>query len=180
MANMLKIKGNEIEAPHIENSFDRRALQLKNNIIITLGALGIERWDVKIDLERIARKKAPASVKWWFDGRNLKYSYGLMPKFVENLAVIDKILKIEIERLISEEITLDEFKQEFSEDDDLHEQLQDARETLGVGAEEKDFEVITRKYKNLAKKYHPDMPEGNHVMFQKINGAHKLIQKELM
>ena len=177
---MIKIKGNEIESPCIENSFDRRALQLKNNIIITFGTLGLERWDVEIKLERVARKKATASVSFYFDGRNLKYGYGLMPKYVENLAVIDKILKIEIEKLISGEKTLDEFKQEFYEDDDLHEKLSDARETLGVDAEEKDFELISKKYKNLAKKYHPDMPEGDHVMFQKINGAHKLIQKELM
>lgn len=177
---IIKIKGNEIEAPHIENSFDRRALQLKNNIIETLGLLGLERWDTEIKLEKIARRKAPASALFYFDGRNLKYSYSLMPKFVENLAVIDKILKIEIEKLIAQEITLDEFKQEFSEDDDLNEQLADARETLGVDKEEKDFEVISKKYKNLAKKYHPDMPEGDNRMFQKINGAHKLIQKELM
>ena len=177
---MIKIKGNEIHVSSIENSFDRRALQLKNNIIITFGTLGLERWDVEIKLERVARKKATASVSFYFDGRNLKYSYGLMPKYVENLAVIDKILKIEIEKLISGEKTLDEFKQEFYEDDDLHEKLSDARETLGVDAEEKDFELISKKYKNLAKKYHPDMPEGDHVMFQKINGAHKLIQKELM
>ena len=177
---IIKIKGNEIEAPCIENSFDRRALQIKNNIIDTLGLLGLERWDTEIKLERVARKKAPASVSFYFDGRNLKYSYGLMPKYVENLAVINEVLKIEIGKLIAGEITLDEFKQEFSEDDDLDEQLSEARETLGVDAEEKDFEVISKKYKNLAKKYHPDMPEGDHVMFQKINGAHKLIQKELM
>ena len=177
---IIKIKGNEIHVSSIENSFDRRAVQIKNNIIDTLGALGLERWDVEIKLERVACKKAPASVSFYFDGRNLKYTYSLMPKYVENLAVIDKVLKIEIGKLISNEKTLDEFKQEFYEDDDLNEQLSEARETLGVYAEEKDFELISKKYKTLAKKYHPDMPEGDHVMFQKINGAHKLIQKELM
>ena len=33
---MIKIKGNEIEAPNIKNSFDRRAIQIQNNIINTL------------------------------------------------------------------------------------------------------------------------------------------------
>ncbi|MEK6908675.1 MAG: DnaJ domain-containing protein [Nanoarchaeota archaeon] len=177
---IIKIKGNEIEAPNIETSFDRRAIQLKNSIIDTLGLLGLTRYDTEIKLEMIARKKAPASASFYFDGRNLKYTYSLMPKFVENMAVIDKILKIYIQKLIDGEITLDEFKQEFSEDDDLPNQLIEARKTLDVDENEKDFEVISKKYKNLAKKYHPDMPEGNHEMFQKINGAHKLIQKELI
>lgn len=176
----IKIKGNEIESPSIDGSFDRRALQLKNNIIITLEALGLTRYDVEIKLEKIARKKAPASVSWYFDGINLKYTYHLMSKYVENLAVIDKILKIYVEKLISNEITLDEFKQEFSEDDDLNEQLIDARKTLDVNENEVDFEIISKKYKDLAKKYHPDMGGGDHLMFQKINAAHKLIQKELM
>ena len=46
-------------------------------------------------------------------------------------------------------------------------------------ANENDFEVISKKYKELAKNCHPDMPEGDHVLFQKINAAHKLIKKEL-
>ena len=44
---------------------------------------------------------------------------------------------------------------------------------------ENDFEVITKKYKALARKHHPDMPTGDHTLFQKINAAHKLIRKEL-
>ncbi len=68
---------------------------------------------------------------------------------------------------------------EFSEDDDLSEKLMDARKVLGVGTDEKDFELISKKYKDLARKHHPDMPEGDHEMFQKINTAHKLIKKEL-
>lgn len=178
--NMVKIKGNEIEAPSIKNSFERRAIQIQNSIIHTLKPLGIERDNVKIPMEKIPQKKFPASVSWYFEGRNLKYSYSLMPRFVENLYIIDKVLKIEVEKFLSEEITLDQFTHEFSEDDDLSEQLLEARKTLGVDPDERDFELISKKYKELAKKCHPDMPEGDHLTFQKINAAHKLIRKELM
>jgi len=129
--------------------------------------------------ERIAQKKAPASVEWWMMGRNLKYSYLLMPRFIENLYIIDKVLKIEVEKLPSKEINFDQFAREFSEDDDLSEQLKEARKTLGVDENEKDFELISKKYKDLARQYHPDMPEGDHELFQKVNAAHKLIKKEL-
>lgn len=176
---MVKIKGNEIEAPRINSSFDRKAVQIQNNIVETLKKLGIDRDNVRIPMERIAQRKAPASVAWWFEGRNLKYSYSLMPKFVENLYIIDKVLKIEVAKLLSGEIIFDQFAREFSEDDDLTSQLAEARKTLGVNADEKDFELISKKYKELAKNCHPDMPEGDHVLFQKINAAHKLIKKEL-
>ena len=177
---MVKIKGNEIAPPNITNSFDRRAIQIQNNIIQTLKPLGIDRDHVDVPMEKVAMKKAPASVSWYFQGRNLKYSYSLMPRFVENLYIIDKVLKLEVAKLLSGEITADQFTREFSEDDDLSEQLIEARKTLGVDPQEKDFEVFSKRYKDLAKKYHPDMPEGDHLMFQKINAAHKLIKKELM
>jgi hypothetical protein len=177
---MVKIKGNEIVPPSITNSFDRRAIQIQNNIVQTLKQLGVDRDHTDITMEKVAQKKAPASAGWYFQGRNLKYSYSLMPRFVENLYIIDKVLKLEVAKLISGEITTDQFVREFSEDDDLSEQLADARKLLGVDANETDFELISKKYKDLAKKYHPDMPEGDHDMFQKINAAHKLIRKELM
>jgi len=176
---MVKIKGNEIAAPNITNSFERRSVQIQNSIIATLKQLGIERDNVRMPMERIAQKKAPASVEWWMMGRNLKYSYSLMPRFIENLYIIDKVLKIEVEKLLSKEITFDQFAREFSEDDDLSEQLKEARKTLGVDENEKDFELISKKYKDLARQHHPDMPDGDHELFQKVNAAHKLIKKEL-
>ncbi|MDP2628344.1 MAG: J domain-containing protein, partial [Nanoarchaeota archaeon] len=91
----------------------------------------------------------------------------------------DQVLKIEVKRLVSGEITADQFKNEFLEDDELDEKLVEARKTLGVHEGEKDFELISKKYKDLAKKHHPDMPDGDHEEFQKINAAHKLIKKEL-
>ncbi|MBP7708731.1 J domain-containing protein [Candidatus Pacearchaeota archaeon] len=176
---MVKIKGNEIEAPRITGSYDRKAVQIQNHIVDTLKQIGIERDNVHMEMEKVAQKKAPASVTWYFNGRNLKYSYALMPRFVENLYIIDKVLKLEVEKLINEEINTDQFCREFSEDDDLTTQRDEARKLLGVEPGETDFELISKKYKDLARKHHPDMPEGDHEMFQKINAAHKLIQKEL-
>ena len=177
---MVLIKGHEIELPKIRDSFNRRATQIENNIVALLKPLGVERRSIEIPMQVIAQKKYPASISWYFEGRNLKYSYGLMSKFVENLAIIEKVLKIEVSRLISKEILVDDFVREFTEDDDLHEQRLEARKTLCVKPDEMDFEVITNNYKLLAKKYHPDMHGGDHECFQRINAAHKLLKKELM
>ena len=79
----------------------------------------------------------------------------------------------------AKEILVDDFVREFSEDDDVTAQRVEARETLCVKPDEMDIEVINKNYKLLAKKYHPDMPEGDHECFQRINAAHKLLKKEL-
>ena len=177
---MVKINGNEIREPNFTNSFDRRAVQVQNHIIATLGKLGISRDYADVPMQKLAQKKAPASVSWYYEGRNLKYSYSLLPKFVDNLYIIDKVLELEVAKLLKGEITTDQFSRAFSEDDDLPDQLLEARRTLGVEEGETDFEKITKNYKSLAKRYHPDMSEGDHNKFQKINAAHKLIKKELM
>lgn len=176
---MVKIKGNEIEPPRINSSFERKAVQIQNHIIDTLKQIGIERDNVTMPIEKVPQKRAPAYVEWYFNGRNLKYSYSLMPRFVENLYIIDKVLRIEVEKLVSDEINADQFCREFFEDDDIDKQRVEARKILGVDENEKDFELISKKYKDLARQHHPDMPEGDHEIFQKVNAAHKLIKKEL-
>jgi hypothetical protein len=176
---MVLIKDHEIVLPKITDSFGRRATQIENRIILILLPLGVERHSINIPMQALAQRKFPASVSWYFEGRNLKYSYGLMPKFIENLAIIEKVLKLEVERLLSKEILVDDFIREFTEDDDLIEQRIEARKTVCVSPDEMDIEKINHNYKLLAKKYHPDMPEGDHECFQRINAAHKLLKKEL-
>ncbi|MDA3836432.1 MAG: J domain-containing protein [Nanoarchaeota archaeon] len=175
----IKIKGHEIEEPKIVNSFGRRAVQMQNHIIATLKKLGLSSDHIDIEMIKFTTMKKPASAEWYFQGRNFKYTYGQMPRFVDNIYVIDKILEIEVEKFLNKEITLDEFAREFSEEYDHSDQLTEARKTLGVDPEEKDFDVINKSYKKLARTHHPDMAGGDHEMFQKINAAHKLIQKEL-
>ncbi|MEI6849791.1 MAG: J domain-containing protein [archaeon] len=176
---MVLIKGHEIAPVVIRDSFARRATQIENNIVAILKTLGVERHSIDISRQDIPQKKHPATVSWYFAGRNLKYGYGLMSKFVENLAMVERVLKLEVAKLLSKEIIVDDFVREFSEDDDLVEQRIEARKTLCVKADEMDMEVINKNYKLLAKKYHPDMPDGDHECFQRINTAHKLLKKEL-
>ena len=120
---MLKVKGYELEEPVFRDSFDRRAIKVQNNIFATLKQLNIDRDDAKVSMEKMARKKAKASVSFWFEGRNLKYTYHQMPRFIDNLYVVDKILEIYVNQLFEKEITLDQFHREFSDDDKIDEKL---------------------------------------------------------
>jgi hypothetical protein len=176
---MVKFKGNEIEIPMFSGAFDRRAVQIQNRIMATLKMLNIDRDNTDMKMERNARLKAKASVGWWFEGRNLRCSYGLCGKFIENLYVVDKVLEIFVNRLLDEDMTLDEFHREFADDDKGDEKAKEARKILGVDEDEADFDLISKQYKVLARKFHPDMSGGDQETFQKINAAHKLIRKEL-
>jgi len=177
---MLKVRGHDIKEPAIKDSFSRRALKMKNNIIEILSVLGVEPHQVDIDLETIPIRNAPASVTWYFAGQKLYYSYTSLPRFIDNLFVVETIIELEVTRLVTKDISEDEFCRSFSEDDDVEQQRIEARQLLGVDVNERDFEVISKKYKELAKEHHPDMPNGNPELFKKINLAHKLLKRELI
>lgn len=109
----------------------------------------------------------------------MRCSYRKCSKYIENLFVVDFILRDFVDRLLSEDITLDEFYREFAEEVGIDKKLLEARKILGVGEDEEDMEEIDRSYKKLARKYHPDMSGGDEVLFKQINDTHKLIRKEL-
>ncbi len=175
----IKVKGHEFAALAVRDSFDRRALQYKNNIITALRKIGLSEDDVEIDLESVAAKNAPASASWYFGRHYLHYSYKAAPKYVENLYVVFKLIELEVDSLLSGQKTPEEFIQEFSEEKDVEARRNEAREILGVNAGSIDLKDIDLKYKEFAKKYHPDMPEGNIEKFKQINRAHKILRREL-
>jgi hypothetical protein len=175
----LNIKGHEIESVHIKDSCDRRALQIKNNIIKLLKSIGVVEDDIDVPLERVALKKAPASIAWYFDDQHLYYSYGAASKYVENLAICYKVLELEILSVAEERKSVEEFILEFREPHDIADQRKKARETLGLEHGEIDTGVIDKAYKDLAKEHHPDKESGDTSKFKEINNAHKMLKREL-
>ena len=177
--SIIKVKGREIKSIIIRDSFYRRAIQYRNNIVHLLGKIGIKEDDVDVSLEIVANKNAPAEVSWFFGGFHLHYAFAKCPKFVENLYVIQELLKLEVESLVNEEKTPEQFIEDFREETDIKEQRQKARQTLGLKEDEKDFAIIDKAYKDLAKEYHPDKQGGDTVKFKEIYTAHKIIKREL-
>lgn len=175
----LTIKGHTFNAFVVKDSFNRRAQGFKNTIISSLAKLGIPEDQTDIPLETFALKKAPASVLWFMEGFRLYYSYNGSAKFVENLYVVSKVIELEVNVLLNGEKTAEEFIRDFTEERDVEEKRKKAREILGVGHDTKDMDLINKKYKELAKEHHPDMPGGNHEKFKAINNAHKTLKREL-
>ena len=176
---MIKVKGHEFNEFNAKDSFSRRAVQFSNNIIKTLRKIGLTEDDIEIPMEASAVKKAPASASWYIDGHHLYYSYDACSKFVENLYVVSKVIELEVTSLLNEQKTPEEFISEFSEDKDIADKRKKARETLGLSHDTLDLELINKKYKILAKEFHPDMPKGDTDKFKEINHAHKTLKREL-
>ncbi|MDP2845958.1 MAG: J domain-containing protein, partial [Candidatus Methanoperedens sp.] len=65
------------------------------------------------------------------------------------------------------------------EDSDVEDKRKEAREFFGVEPDSNDLEIITKKYKALAKELHPDMPSGDTEKFKQLNIAHKILKREL-
>lgn len=175
----IKIKEYEITPVTISNSFSRRAVQYKNSIIETLKKIGVKEDHIFIEVETNAFKNAPASASWYIDGHHLYYSYKIAKKYVENLAIVFTVISLEVNALLAGQKTFEEFISAFTEDDDVEKSRIEAREILGIEKDVTDFEVIDAKFKELAKKAHPDMPTGNTEQFKKINHAHKILRREL-
>lgn len=176
----VKIKGHEFNAIIVKDSFNRRAIQYSNNIIGSLRRIGLTEDDIEIPLEASAIRKAPAKASWYFEGYKMHYSYQASEKYVENLYVVSKVIELEIESLINEVKTVDEFIKDFSENDDVEMQRKNARSTLGLSEDTIDVNLINQKYKELSKECHPDKPNGNVDKFKEINNAHKILVRELM
>lgn len=174
----INVKGHEIEAVTAKDSFDRRAVQYKNNIINNLRKLGLNENQVIVELATVAFKKAPATAKWYLDGHQCHYDYKLANKFVDNLFIVNKIIEIEVNAVLSGKKHTQDFINEFREEDDVAEQRIEARKTLGLEHDNLDLESINRAYKEKAKEHHPDVG-GNIDEFKKINHAHKVLKREL-
>ena len=175
----VKIRGHEFSALIVKDSHSRRAVQFRNNILNSLRKIGLTEDDVDVAIETIAVKKAPACASWYIEGHHLYYSYNGAAKFVDNLYVVSKVIEYEVDVLLKERKTLQEFINEFSEDDDICDKRKDARKVLGVDENTLDLNVINEKYKSLAKTHHPDMPNGNMEKFKELNNAHKILKREL-
>ena len=176
---MVDIKGYAFREITIRDSYNRRALQYKNQIISYFRKLGLTEDDVDIPLEGITMRKAQASVSWYMWNEHLFYSYNRSPKFVENLAMVAQVIKHFLNLLGEEKITPEEFLDLFEEDKDIIKQRKEARAVLGVEEDSTDFEAMHKNFKQLSKEHHPDMPKGDTETFKKINRAHKILKKEL-
>ncbi len=176
---LINIKGHKFNALEVRDSHSRRALKYKNNIVITLSKIGVIREDIVIDIEPVAIKNIMASATWYYDGYKMYYSYKSAKNYVDNLYVVYRVIEFEVTDLISGKINFQDFLSEFTEKDDVEHMRKEAREVLGIEQDVLDFSIIDKKYKELAKKYHPDVSGGDAEIFKKINNAHKLLKREL-
>lgn len=174
----ITIKGHKFAKPSIKDSFYRRSQVLENKILQVLKNVGVKNDQVDVKIYVDAQRNYPAKVTFYYLGYFCQYEYSQCLKFVENLAVVCKVLELEVARVIDGHKNPMEFAREFESHEDVDEHRQAARETLGLSENEKSMDTINEAYKQLAKKHHPDAG-GDMEKFKEINKAHKLLKKEL-
>jgi len=109
----------------------------------------------------------------------MQYESASQKKYVDNLGVVAHVIEKEVDLVLSDKKPLDEFIAEFVEDDDVNDERKDAREFFGLDETHKDINEINKRYKEMAKTLHPDMPTGDVEKFKKLNNAHKILKREL-
>jgi len=179
--NTVLVKGHEIPVKITKAGYSRKAVLFANNIIDELKLLGIVRDDVKIETNILGNKNLPATIEFWAQGHYMRFSFSQAKRFIDNLYVIKELIKIEVNLVLTKQKEISEFFHIFSETEDrkkISKNLIEAKKTLGVDEDEKDFDVINKAYRKLARNHHPDAG-GNLDSFQEINKAHKLIKKEM-
>ncbi len=176
---MVKIKGHEIGEVNVKSASNRRAVQFRNNIITSLKKIGIVDNDIEISLERMGMRKIKASATWWIGDHRMHFTHNMQKNYVENMYVLSKVIEMETNRVLEEDITIDDFISEFKENKDVHQKRQEARKFFDCDHDETDFTIINEKYKLMARELHPDKPTGDTEKFKQLNVAHKILKREL-
>ncbi len=175
----ITVKGHEFKAPVIRDSFDRRAVQFKNNIFELLRKIGVGEDDVNVPVQNIAYRGGKAFVSFYLKHQHLYYSYNRSRKFVENLYVVFKVMEAEVNAVFNKEKTVEQFIIDFSEDEKVEDERKAARELLGVEEDCNNMDLMSQNYKKMAKEHHPDVEGGSQEKFKEINNAHKTLKREL-
>lgn len=174
-----KIKGHSIHVVPAKDSLNRRALQCKNRLITALGRLGVARDDVELELDGYCGREAKAMVTWYYKGHRMQYESTGQKRLIDNLSVVSQVIEKEVGLVLSEKKPLEEFIAEFAEDEDVGDERKEAREFFGLEEGHRDIEEVNKRYKEMAKTLHPDMPTGDSEKFKKLNRAHKILKREL-
>ena len=175
----ISIKGHKFPLVLAKESFNRRALQYKNKLISSLEQLGVKRDDVELELDGYCGRNDKASVVWYHNGHRMEYKAESQEKYVDNLYIISKVIEHEVELVLTEKKPIEEFINEYSEDEDVAKERKEAREYFGLDEDHMDIEEVNAKYKELAKSLHPDTATGDVEKFKQLNHHHKILKREL-
>lgn len=173
------IRGYSVQHKPISLSNSKRtAVQLRNKIIANLKKIGIEADEDDVPEERLPIRKGSAYISWYGMGYYCFVAYNGNSRYIDNLAVISKLIEYEIGLVQEQEQSLQDFLEKYQENEDI---IKRREEAYGLMELDDDFcyEDLNSRYRKLSKTMHPDASGGDEEKFKKLNEAHKIIIKEL-
>jgi len=150
----------------------------ENKIRTVLKHLGCHPDDIEFSDVRIAMKKEKAWVKFYSEFDHCFISHEAQTNYADNMQVLAQLLIDDEKEIEAGTLTKTAFFDRYIEAGDIEKERAEARKTLGVPEDCKDWDVIVKAYKDKARTAHPDMG-GSPEDFKKINHAHKLLKREL-
>jgi len=151
----------------------RSSDKLKKDVRNWLARLGVKQSEIQI-----SRNDKEASIEYVLNVMSYLFTSSLQDNYTNNLAAIEQFLHY---RVLSIERGIETIEQAFKGYEALPdyttEQNFNPYTALGF-KEEKSFDECNKKYRELAKRFHPDVNDSDYAkeQFQLINKAIKLIQ----
>lgn len=181
MSNKFEVNGRTIEIQVNENNSIKNIHTLRKEIIKWLSRIGITEDYVNIEYNKYGYEEPFASISWVVNGKEYYYECKTQKTATKCLASIEQLVHYEvifIERGIkSFAQVMNQFKLGY---DPSGPTMKTPREILNIPAGVNDFEFVKFKYKELAKKYHPDNKEtGSENKFKELQEAYKSLENEL-
>ena len=120
-----------------------------------------------------------AKVTWMINGKEHSYKCNTQPRAVDNVAAISQIIEPDSKAIRRGLKTFGQVMNQFRLDYDPNApRTKTPREILGIPEHINDPDYIKYKYKQKAKKVHPDQG-GDAKQFRELKEAYDNIQKEL-
>ena len=151
----------------------RTSEQLKRDIRNWLARIGIQQTDIKISSQGVS-----AFVEYKYSGKVYIFSSNMQNNITNNLAGIEIFLH---GRIIGIERGIETTEQAFSGYESLPDFTSDENPYVVLGVNrEQSLDIIRSRFKELAKKFHPDVNNsvGADLQFQRIKKALDKIELE--
>lgn len=173
---MIKIKGYEFNDEPVKDATYRKGIQLQNQVKKNLTKIGIDEDQIDVSDVKVVIASKKAFVSWYFDGQHYYIGYS-KKRYIDNLNLISQVIKKYCDELTQDKISIEDFLKAFKEEEDVEDLREKARNYFEL---EENFTLteLDKKYKTLAKKYHPDMNNGDTEKFKELNVMHKTLKRE--
>jgi len=175
----ISVNGKEVNIRPTRSRFTKTAHMMKQEILSDFKRIGITEEYIDLTIVRNPLKRdEPAQIGWVVNGDDYYYRCTTQERYVDNLGVLGKVISQESYAIRNGLKTFGQVMRQFRLGyEEGGEKIKSPHDVLGITNDIKDKEFITWKFKQLAKKLHPDTETGDKKKFQELKEAYEELTK---